>query len=123
MPHKTLEAAINSLDLELVSSGELAPGDDLIDTGGLTSDARDALFAPNNEIGTRSVVRVPDGALIFEVTGREAFDAARFEDEKPALRDELTRAREELMRRSILDQLHRTHKVEINEALVSRLSG
>jgi len=121
--HKTLEAAINSLDLELVSSGDLAPGDELVDTGGLNAEARDALFAPNNEIGTRSVVQVADGALIFEVTDREPFDAVRFEQEKPTLREELMRTRAELMRKSLLDQLHRSHKVEINEALVARLSG
>ena len=60
------------------------------------------------------MIEVPAGAILYQVTRREPFDATRFESERGTLREELLRERRGSHTRSILDHLRAVEQIELN---------
>jgi len=114
---------VAALDAEAESSGELAPGQSLPGTGGSSIEMQEALFGDAVTIGDRGVVGIPSGALVYEVTSRQPFDAIAFEQQKETLRTDLVQQRRLGMRRSMVDELSRQIEIEPNRALVEGLDG
>jgi parvulin-like peptidyl-prolyl isomerase len=112
-----------ALEAEVQDSGELAPGQSLPGTGGSSIEMQQALFGDAVTIGDRSVVEIPAGALVYEVTSRKPFDRIAFEQQRETLRTELVQQRRLGMRRSMVDELSGQLEIVINEPLVQRLDG
>ncbi len=120
---KTIADVAKRLELEQKSSRDLAPGDTIPGTGGPSAELRRALFGPDAAVGRRGVADVPGGTLVYEITRREPFDPAAFEQARPALRSELLEQRREALLQSILGELVEAYEVEINQPLIDRVSG
>ncbi|HKQ61180.1 MAG TPA: peptidyl-prolyl cis-trans isomerase [Candidatus Polarisedimenticolaceae bacterium] len=119
----SLDAVAHGLELERQHSGDLAPGQGLPSAGGQAPELDARLFAPSAHVGERGVAAVPAGAVIYEITQRQAFDAAAFSAARDALRRELREERRNNLRESILAQLRRREEVQVNDALVARHDG
>jgi len=118
-----LGAALKKISVEITESGDLTPQSTIPQTGGMTPELREELFADHVIIGDRGAAQVPAGALVWEVTSRETFDLERFETEKGTLRDEVTSRRGAQLRQSIIERLRKDRKIEINSGLVQRFDG
>ncbi len=118
-----LASVAKTLGLEVQDSGDLAPGTTPAGSGGDSEELQALLFGDQVQIGDRGVVRVPAGALLYAVTGREPFDEVSFESAKPALTVELESDRKNALRESILTKLRDRHEVEINQTLVGQIDG
>ncbi len=118
-----LASAAKALDLEVQDSGDLAPGAAPSGAGGGTEELQGTLFGDQVRIGDRGVLRVPAGALVYAVTGREPFDPVSFQSAKPGLTVELESDRKNALRESILTKLRDRHEVEINQTLVGQIDG
>jgi len=114
---------VAALGAEAQDSGELAPGQSLPGTGGSSIEMQEALFGDAVTIGDRGVVGIPSGALVYEVTSRQAFDPIAFEQQQETLRADLVQQRRLGMRRSMVDELSGQVEIVINEPLVQRLDG
>ncbi len=115
-----LEATLKRLELEVQESGDLTPRSTVPSAGGPSAELREQLFADYAQIGDRGVTVVPAGALVWQITSRQGFDFELFEAEKANLRNEVLARRQNQVREAVLTRLRDEHKVEINEALVSR---
>ncbi len=118
-----LPAAAAPLNLEVRESGDLAPRQVLPATGGNSPELQAALFGDAVAVGDRGVVPVPAGALAYEITRREPFDAPAFQAARESLRAELLLQRRQGMRRSMVDQLGRQMEIVINDEVVRRVDG
>jgi peptidyl-prolyl cis-trans isomerase D len=83
----TLAALAEQLGLETRESGEVARGGSIAGLGAAASVIDAALELPAGALG--GPLPLPQGAVLFEVVSREAFDAGRFAEESDALRDTL----------------------------------
>ncbi len=119
--HATLRAAAAQLGAEPHAAENLAPGQGLPEAGGPAPEIEARLFGPAVAVGDRGAVPVPAGVLIFEVTGREAFDPTRFREERGALEQELLQERRDSYRESVIDRLRAAQRIEVNEPVVSQL--
>jgi DNA-binding protein YbaB len=59
--------------------------------------------------------------VIFEITKRELFDPAKFEESKENLRQELLNQRQAAMVEAALNGLRESYEIEINAEIVSRI--
>jgi peptidyl-prolyl cis-trans isomerase D len=118
-----VRAAARALGLDVKSSGDLAPGDTIPGTGGNSPELERTLFGPGAVIGRRGVVGVPGGSLVYEITRREPLDREKFEQTKDALRGQLLDGRRNALLQSLLNELLKSYRVEINQALVQRVGG
>ena len=114
----TIAESAASLGLELQQSGDLGPGRAPGGVGGTTPELEEMLFSESSFAGGIGAVKVPAGAILYEITSREPFDETGFLTQKGSLRVELAGAKRDRMRQSILDQLRRAREVRINEELV-----
>lgn len=118
-----LDRAAASLDLEVQESDDLAPGAaSLPGAGGASKDLGDALFAEGVVAGDTGVVRVPAGAVAYEVTRRIEFDAELFEDSRETLSRELRARKQNEMRSAIYAELVASKDVRYNEDLIARFN-
>ena len=114
--HGDPAAVAKRLGLEVGSSGDLAPGQAPPEAGGVTPDLTARLFGPQASEGDRGAIGVPAGALVYEISSREPFDAERFESERATLLDETLQSRRANYVQGIINQLLEQHEVEINPA-------
>ncbi len=114
--HGDPPAVAQRLGLEVASSGDLSPGQAPPEAGGATPDLTARLFGPDAGAGDRGAVRVPAGALVYEISSRESFDAERFESERATLFDETLQRRRDSYVQAFIQQLLTRHEVEINPA-------
>lgn len=119
----SLAAAAKTLDLEVLESGDLAPGNPPSRTGGSTPELEKSLFGPDVAEGDSGVVEVPLGTMIYRVTRREVFDPLAFESARPELRREIETDRRERVRQSIVAKLQERKSIVINDPLVRRIDG
>jgi len=113
----SLATASNSVQ----QSGDLAPGQPPAGAGGNTDEIESRLFGDEAQIGKRGVIRVPAGAMIYEITAREVFDPTRFANEKQELMDETLRVRQESYLQSILANLRDQVTVEYSARFAAGL--
>jgi len=116
-----LDAAARALGIEIQESGTVTSDRVLTGTGGMSPELREALFGAGAAEGTVDVVPVPAGAVIFEITKRELFDPAKFEESKENLRQELLNQRQAAMVESALNGLRESYEIEINDEIMSRI--
>ena len=108
--------------LEVKKSGDLAAGADLPGVGRVPElDA--ALFGGVAAIGTKGAVAAPGGAIAYEITRHDAFDRAKFEAEKAALRTQLLQQRRDQLAEGLIGNLRQKHTIEINQPLVDGVNG
>jgi peptidyl-prolyl cis-trans isomerase D len=84
---RKLDEVATGLGLELQESGEFGREGTIQGLGAAEAVAEAAMTLAVGAVG--GPVVVPQGAVLFEVTSRTAFDASRFASERAALRDEL----------------------------------
>jgi len=87
---KSLDEVAAGLGLEVQESGEFGRQGPISGLGAAPQVAESAMALAIGEIG--GPVALAQGAVLFEVVGRTAFDAARFAAESETLRDELERS-------------------------------
>jgi len=114
-------AAFASPSNPVQQSGDLAPGQPPAGAGGNTDELEARLFGDEGQIGNRGVIRVPAGAMIYEITARETFDETRFAGEKQALMDETLRNRQESYLQAILENLRDQVSVEYSARFAAGL--
>jgi peptidyl-prolyl cis-trans isomerase D len=119
--HGELGAIAKAVGDEVKSSGDLAPGQSLPGIGGADAALRAALFGDDVTDGQTGIIEVPAGAIVYQVTGREPFDPARFEAERGQLRGELLQERRANHAQSILNRLRETQEVLRNPDYVDLL--
>ena len=108
--------------LEVKQSGDLTAGNGLPEVGSVPElDA--ILFNASTTVGAKGALVTPGGAIAYEVTKHGAFDPAKFETEKAALRGELLRQRREQLTRGIMENLRQKHEIEINTPLIESVNG
>lgn len=117
--HGSVAAAARKLGLE-VRQQDLASGETLTGTGGTTPELQARLFAADAQAGDRDVLAVPSGAIIFEITRRQAFDPTRFEAEKAALLSETLGERRNTYRQGLLNRLKERQKIVLNQETLAR---
>jgi peptidyl-prolyl cis-trans isomerase D len=118
-----LAAAARALKVEVQQTDALRPAGELPGTGGLSAEARAALFGESAAAGAAGVVPVPDGALLYEITSRQLHDPAQFELAKRDLYTELLQDRQDELRRTLLERIHAQARIEVNQAEIERLNG
>jgi len=119
----SLDEAAKQFGLEVLESADLAPGQTIAGTGGLSSEAKSRLFGSEAREGDRGHAPVPAGALIYEITSREPFDPQRFRDGKAALHDEVLVQRRNQLQQSLLAGLQQRQQIEVNDAVIERYNG
>jgi peptidyl-prolyl cis-trans isomerase D len=112
--HADLAALARSLELEVQSSADLAPGQAPTGTGGSSAEIEEVLFGNAATEGLRGVVAVPAGAMVYEITRREPVDPLRFQTESAGLREETLQSRRDQYRQSVVTQLRSTQQIEYN---------
>jgi len=110
------------LKLEVKKSGDLGAGDDLPGVGRVP-ELNAVLFGAGIAIGTKGSVAAPGGAIAFEITRHDAFEPAKFEADKAALRDQLLQQRRDQLSQGFIENLRQTHTIEINQPLVDGVNG
>ncbi|HEX6852682.1 MAG TPA: peptidylprolyl isomerase [Candidatus Polarisedimenticolaceae bacterium] len=117
-----LDAAARSAKLEVKKSGDVSPGFALPGPG-RSPELETAIFAPSTAVGATGAVATPGGAVAYRVTRHDAFDRARFESQKSALRTELLQQRRQVLLDGVLTSLRRRYDVRINDPIVQRANG
>jgi peptidyl-prolyl cis-trans isomerase D len=118
----TLAEGAKPLKLEVKKSGDLAPGAELPGVGPVP-ELETALFRAGAAIGNKGAVAVPGGAIAYEITRRDAFDPAKFEAGKAALRAQLLQQRRDQLAEGLIQNLRQKHTIEINQPLVDGVNG
>jgi parvulin-like peptidyl-prolyl isomerase len=116
--NRSFEGVAEALGKEVATSGDLAPNQAPPGTGGSTPELEEGLFGPGVMEGDRGVVRVPAGALVYEVTLRQPIDSYAFEDAKVDLRNEMKAQRKVQLRQAILEKLAQVQDVQVNREVV-----
>ena len=112
--HGNPAAIAKAVGGEVRSSGDLAPGQAAPETGGGGGEFRKTLFHDDVTTGQSGAIEVPAGAIVYEVSRREPFDATRFDSEKNELREQLLRERRSNYSLSIINQLRSREDVVEN---------
>ena len=110
------------MQLDVKKSGDLGAGDELPGVGRVP-ELNAILFAAGSVVGSKGTVAAPGGAIAFEITAHEAFDPAKFEAGKVALRAELLQQRRDQLAQGLIENLRQSHKIEINQPLVDSVNG
>ena len=118
----TLADGAKPMKLDVKKSGDLAPGADLPGVGRVPElDA--ALFGAGGAIGAKGSLVTEGGAIAYEITRHDTFDASKFEADKPSLRDQLTQQRRDQLTQGLIENLRQKHTIEINQPLVDGVNG
>jgi hypothetical protein len=118
----TLADGAKSMKLEVKKSGDLAAGAELPGVGPVP-ELEAALFRAGAAIGSKGAVAAPGGALAYEVTKHDAFDPAKFQADKAALRAQLIQQRRDQLAEGLIENLRQKHTIEINQPLVDDVNG
>ncbi|HEX4825216.1 MAG TPA: peptidyl-prolyl cis-trans isomerase [Candidatus Polarisedimenticolaceae bacterium] len=118
----SLDAGAKAQKLEMKKSGDLTSGA-LLPSVGRSAELDAALFGPASHVGSRGVAATPGGAVVYEITRHDVFDPAKFESEKPTLRDELLQQQRNQMTQGFIEMLRQEHVIEINQPLVDSVNG
>ena len=110
------------MKLDVKKSGDLGAGDDLPGIGRVP-ELNAVLFGVGSVVGTKGSAAAPGGAIAFEITRHDAFDPAKLEAGKAALRDELLQQRRDQLAQGLIENLRQTHTIEINQPLVDGVNG
>jgi len=118
----SLADGAKSAKLEVKKSGDLSAGGDLPGVGRVPElDA--ALFRPGAAAGDKGVVAAPGGAIAYEITHAAAFEQAKFDAEKAALKSQLLQQRRDELVEGLIETLRQKHTIEINQPLVEGVNG
>jgi peptidyl-prolyl cis-trans isomerase D len=117
-----LAGAAKRLGLEVQESGDLTPGRNL-QGAGASPEFQEAVFGGGASVGRQGVVAAEGGALAYRITRLEVFDAERFRQAAPALREELLQQRRQALLQSLLAQLRTSYEVQWNQPLVERANS
>jgi peptidyl-prolyl cis-trans isomerase D len=118
----TLAEGAKPMKLEVKKSGDLSAGDALPGIGPVPEfDA--ALFGAGGTVGTKGSVAVPGGAIAYDITRHDTFDASKFEADKATLRGELLQQRRDQLAQGLIENLRQSHTIEINQPLVDSVNG
>jgi peptidyl-prolyl cis-trans isomerase D len=118
----SLADAAKAMKLEVKKSGDLAAGADLPGVGNVP-ELEAALFGAGSAVGGKGAIAAPGGAIAYEITRHDAFDAAKFASEKGALRDQLLQQRRDQLTEGLIQNLRQKHTIEINQPLVDGVNG
>ena len=118
----TLAEGAKPMKLEVKKSGDLGAGAELAGVG-LVPELDAVLFGAGGAVGAKGALLAPLGAIAYEITRHDAFDAAKFEADKPALRQELTQQRRSQLARGLIENLRQKHTIEINQQIVDGVNG
>ena len=66
---------------------------------------------------------MPDGALLYQVSRREPFTIASFQEAVPDLRREVIQQRQSLWRQTVVTRLKESQEILRNTAVIARADG
>ncbi len=118
----SLADGAKSAKLDVQKTGDLAAADDIPGIGSVP-ELSAVLFGAGGSVGTKGSAVAPGGAIAFEITRRDAFDAAKFEAGKALLREELLQQRRDQLSQGLIENLRQSHTIEINQPLVDTVNG
>jgi hypothetical protein len=118
----SLADAAKAVKLEVKKSGDLSAGGDLPGVGNVP-ELEAALFGAGSAVGGKGAIAAPGGAIAYEITRHDVFDAAKFASEKGALRDQLLQQRRDQLTEGLIQNLRQKHTIEINQPLVDGVNG
>jgi peptidyl-prolyl cis-trans isomerase D len=118
----SLEAGAKVADLEVKQSGDLQSGA-LLPGVGASPELDAALFGPGARVGARGTAGTPGGAIAFQITRADTFDAARFESDKNALREQLQQQQRDQTTQGMIELLRQKHTIELNQPLIDSVNG
>jgi len=121
--NRGFDAIASALNLEPRESGDLAPGQELDGTGGPSAELQAVLFGEGVAVGDIGVIRVPAGAVVYEVTSREPFDPVAFLAARDDLEAEMLARKQNELRQATVERLIEKQEVVINDELVNYLNG
>jgi peptidyl-prolyl cis-trans isomerase D len=110
------------LNLEVKKTGDLGALDALPGIGSVP-ELSAVLFGSGGTVGTKGSAAAPGGAIAFEITRHDAYDPAKFEAGKAALRSELLQQRRDQLAQGLIETLRQSHTIEINQPLVDGVNG
>ncbi len=117
-----LADAAKAMKLEVKKTGDLTAGGEVPGVGKVPElDA--VLFGPSGSVGAKGAVPAPGGAIVYSVTRHDMFDAAKFQTEKAALREQLLQQRRDQLAEDLIQNLRQRHTIEINQPLVDGVNG
>jgi peptidyl-prolyl cis-trans isomerase D len=121
--HADFDSVAKALGQEVHHSGELAPGQAPPEAGGSTPELTEILFGDSAAEGDRGVIAVPDGAMVYRISGRTPFDPQRFATEKSGLRREIVQNRRAQHRQAIIEQMKTRQQIEYNASWLDTIEG
>jgi peptidyl-prolyl cis-trans isomerase D len=118
----SLSDGAKAAKLDVKHSGDLTAGTALPDVGSVP-ELEAILFGAGGTVGAKGAVVVPGGAIAYEITRHDAFDPAKFEGDKAALRSQLLQQRRDQLTQGLIQNLRQKHTIEINQPLVDGVNG
>ena len=125
---KRLSAGLSLADgakvmkLDVKKTGNLVSGGEIPGVGRVPQlDA--ALFGSSGAVGAKGAVAAPGGAIAYEITRHDAFDAAKFQTDKATLRQEVLQQRRDQLAEGLIQSLRQKHTIEINQPVVDGVNG
>jgi peptidyl-prolyl cis-trans isomerase D len=118
----SLDAGAKAAKLEVKQSGDLQSGT-LLPGVGASPELDAALFGPGARVGAKGAAGTPGGAIAYEITRADTFEAAKFEADKPALREQLLQQQREATMQGMIELLRQKHTIELNQPLIDSVNG
>jgi peptidyl-prolyl cis-trans isomerase D len=119
--NQDLDKAAKSLGIEIQDSGDLIPGPVILaGTGGNTPELQTTMFGDEIATGSKGILEVPAGALIYEVTDRTPFDSVAFQAGKADLKAELLLQKRNVYLQTVLTKIMEGYEIQINQELIAR---
>jgi peptidyl-prolyl cis-trans isomerase D len=120
----SFDAAAAAMDREPQESGDLAPGRIVLTgSGGDAPELRAALFRDDVQEGDTGVVRVPAGAVLYEVTRRVPFDREAFAAGRETLETEVLGTKKINLLQETLTNIRERYEIQVNGELIERYNG
>ncbi len=118
----TLADGAKAAKLEVKKTGDLTVGSEVPGIGHIPElDA--ALFGPAGAVGSKGVLAAPGGAIAYTITRHDVFEPAKFQSEKPALKEQLLQQRRDQLAEGVIENLRQRHKIELNQPVVDGVNG
>ena len=97
------------------------PGDEAF--GAISPDVQATLFRDDIEVGETGVISVPAGALVYEVTRHDPFDAGEFAERRDDLLQEVLAGKRVRYVQDVIERLRLRQNIEINRPIVQAFDG
>ncbi len=118
---RSLDEVAKSLGLDVKDSGEFSRGGSIPGLGAAPALAEAALKIDVGAVG--GPVVIPQGAVIFQVTAKTPFDAAKFAQAKDDLRGQLRRTEMDRVLGSLIEQRRAALGVRYDPTLLAKISS